>query len=151
MTISQDGIRVGGIMIREQKITLKSPRKSDFPFFQDLNITLFIVPNNQISLHFSVPNNQNSLRFEVPDNQISLYLGVPDNCSLNLFSQPALVPIEQLSGTPKFSEIWLLWTPKWSEIWLKWKLHFLGPLKYLFSCFPHFPTIPMPTGLMVNV
>ena len=44
-----------------------------------------------------------------------------------------------LSGTPRWSEIWLLGTPKWSEIWLsgtpklseisilkKMKMHFLG-------------------------
>ena len=70
--------------------------------------------------------------------QCSSVWGVEPFARLLLCLTPSEDFNEQLSGTSKWSEIWLSGTPKWSEIWLsgtpkwseisilkKFKLHFL--------------------------
>ena len=48
----------------------------------------------------------------------------------------------------KRSKIWLLGTPKWSKISILFFFFFLSQLIIISK---HFPTNPMPTGLMVKI
>jgi hypothetical protein len=75
-------------------------------------------PNSFLApyIYFKVPDNKISLLFKVPNNQISLHLGVPYNFSCRPRHGWNDRFNNQLLGTPKWSEVWLLVTSKWCEI-----------------------------------
>ena len=65
------------------------------------------VPQQPNCTLFWCPQQPNFTPFWCPRQLLNEYI---------LLSMPG--PLEQLSGTPKWSKIWLSGTPKWSKIWL---------------------------------